>query len=250
MRDYKSIFIYGFALFAMFFGSGNLVFPIQIGQVTGDQWLAGFAGLFLTGIALPFLGLFVIKLHKVSYESFFAQAGPIAKIILPLFTLSLLGSFGAIPRCITVAHGGMEYMTPGLSLTLFSIIFSLATYYFCLKDQRMISVLGKWMSPILLIALAVLISAGILYDHSPPQSLQSTAAFSEGFLTGYQTMDLFAAFFFSALMFSQIQKTMPASSTQREMIRFTIKPSLFRRRPSRYRLLGIRLLGCPLWGDH
>ena len=102
MQRYKSILIYGFALFAMFFGSGNLVFPIKIGQSTGSFWFLGFLGLFVTGILLPFLGLFVIKLHKGSYNSFFAQAGPIAKIALPLFTLSLLGSFGVVP----VHYGG------------------------------------------------------------------------------------------------------------------------------------------------
>lgn len=226
MRDYKTIFIYGFALFAMFFGSGNLVFPIQIGQATGSEWLSGFAGLFLTGIVLPFLGLFVIKLHRGSYESFFAQAGPVAKILLPLFTLSLLGSFGVVPRCITVAHGGIEYIEPDLSLGIFSLLFCGVMYYFCLKDQRMISALGKWMSPILLIALIVLIGTGVWHDHPTPQAVPEQSAFKEGFLTGYQTMDLFAAFFFSALMFSQIQKIMPSESSHQQVIRTAMKPSL------------------------
>ncbi len=228
MQGYKAIFIYGFALFAMFFGSGNLVFPIKIGQSTGQFWILGFIGLFITGIILPFLGLFVIKLHKGNYSSFFGEAGPITRFILPLFTLSLLGSFGIIPRCITVAHGGMSYLIPQIPLSIFSVIFSLSSFYFCLKDQRMINVLGKYLSPILLIALIVLIIAGVISAAPliPSQEIQRAAAFNNGFLTGYQTMDLFAAFFFSALMFNQIQKIMPASASHMDTIKFAIKPSI------------------------
>lgn len=228
MQDTKTILIFGFALFAMFFGSGNLVFPIQIGQMAGPYWVLGFLGLLITGIILPFLGLFVIKLHSGSYEAFFSEAGPFTKIILPLFILSLLGSFGVVPRCITVAHGGMSPLIPQMPLVFFSALFCVATYFFCLKDKRVIHVLGKWMSPILLSALVVLIFAGVVdaQDFTPRVNIVPSGAFYNGFLTGYQTMDLFAAFFFSALMFGQIQKMMPQSATHLEIVRFAIKPSL------------------------
>jgi len=226
MQRYSLILIYGFALFAMFFGSGNLVFPIKIGQITGTYWFLGFIGLFITGIILPFLGLFVIKLHKGNYHSFFAEAGSVAKILLPLFTLSLLGSFGVVPRCITVAHGGMSYLMPQMSLIVFSILFCIITFFFCLKDQRMINILGKWMSPVLLITLIVLIITGILHNPLPHiQDVKPTKAFYDGFLTGYQTMDLFAAFFFSALTFAQIQKIMP-NATPIDTLKFAIKSSI------------------------
>lgn len=228
MPRYKAILIYGFALFAMFFGSGNLVFPIKIGQIVRENWLLGFLGLFLTGIILPFLGLFVIKLHKGSYQSFFAEAGSFAKVALPFFILSLLGSFGIVPRCITVAHGGLSYLIPQIPLVIFSIIFSMTSFYFCLKDQRMINILGKWLSPILLITLIILIICGI-YIATPlvqTDNIPQIESFHTGFLTGYQTMDLFAAFFFSALMFAQIQKIMPSSATHRDTVKFAILPSL------------------------
>ncbi len=228
MARYRLVLIYGFALFAMFFGSGNLVFPIKIGASTGSSWLLGFLGLAITGIILPFCGLFVVKLHRGNYNSFFAEAGMLTKIILPLFTLSLLGSFGVVPRCITVAQSGLSYVVPHLSSILFSLLFCAVTYYFCLKDQRMIGALGKWMSPILLIALVVLIISGIW--KSDPEiayvSNSSTDAFYNGFITGYQTMDLFAAFFFSSLIFIQIQKIMPESSSLSDTIKFALLPSI------------------------
>lgn len=227
MSAYKQIFIYGFAIFAMFFGSGNLVFPLQIGQASGSQWLGGFLGLFLTGILLPFLGLLVIKLHRGSYRKFFAEGGKIAEFILPLFTLSLLGSFGVIPRCITVAHGGIEQLAPQMPLMAFSLAFCILTYIFCLRDHLMIQILGKWMTPILLISLIILILLGSFYA-SPLENEQSTliASFTTGFQTGYQTMDLFAAFFFSALIFRQIQEMNPQEKNHKAILKMALKPSI------------------------
>ncbi|OJW51248.1 MAG: hypothetical protein BGO67_13110 [Alphaproteobacteria bacterium 41-28] len=227
MHQYKHIFIYGFAIFSMFFGSGNLVFPLEIGRNTGDQWLLGFLGLLLTGILLPFLGLFVIKLHRGSYNAFFAEAGGLARLVLPLFTLSLLGSFGVVPRCITVAHGGIGYLYPQISLVAFSLVFCSATFLFGLKEHLMISILGKWMTPLLLISLFILISMGILLVPDVGLSeVKGPFAFTNGFLHGYRTMDLFAAFFFSSLIFKQIQAAMPEDLSHGKMIRAALKPSL------------------------
>lgn len=226
MKQYKLIFVYGFAIFAMFFGSGNLVFPLQIGQMAGNNWLAGFLGLFATGIILPFLGLFVIKLHNGDYRSFFNEGGKIAGIILPLFTLSLLGSFGVVPRCITVAHGGMDYLFPGLSLTVFSLSFCLLTYVFCLKDTIMIDIIGKFMSPIKLTALTILIIAGIVYSSTTPSKTPAISAFNEGVVLGYQTMDLFAAFFFSSVVFNRIKTILPKTNDPRVTVKAALYPSI------------------------
>lgn len=226
MKRYATHFIYGFAIFSMFFGSGNLVFPLQIGQNSGNYWLLGFLGLFITGILLPFLGLFVIKLHRGSYNAFFSEAGIVARFILPLFTLSLLGSFGVVPRCITVAHGGIEYIFPGLPLSVFSLLFCLICFITCIKENFMITVLGKWMTPLLLVCLTLLIFLGVINAPALSEnSLTKAVAFQNGFLIGYQTMDLFAAFFFSALIFNQIQAKLK-STNDKEVLKAALKPSL------------------------
>lgn len=211
MSQNKHIFIYGFAIFAMFFGSGNLVFPIAIGYHANNSWFLAFLGLLITGIILPFLGLFVIKLHRGNYYNFFNEAGAVSKIILPFFTLSLLGSFGVIPRCITVAHGALNYLFPQLNLLCFSLFFSIVCFIFCLKEQVMIKNLGSWMSPLLLITLLILIGIGIINAPAISDKTVHYSAFATGFLTGYQTMDLFAAFFFSSLIFNLIQRSKIAS---------------------------------------
>lgn len=226
MQQYKFIFIYGFALFAMFFGSGNLVFPIQVGQATGENWLFGYLGLFITGIILPFLGLMVIKLYKGSYLAFFGEAGGVMRYVLPLFTLSLLGSFGIVPRCITVAHGSLYDIFPNFSLFTFSLLFSALTFFLSLRDGRMLRIIGKWLSPLKLSALLILIFIAFLNAPDSTTTVGADIALTNGFLTGYQTMDLFAAFFFSALIFAQIEKSLPESASPTEVIKAAIKPSI------------------------
>lgn len=226
MKRYAHTFIYGFAIFSMFFGSGNLVFPLQIGQNAGNYWLLGFLGLLITGILLPFLGLFVIKLHRGSTTAFFAEAGSIARFTLPLFTLSLLGSFGVVPRCITVAHGGIEYIFPEIPLSIFSILFCIVCFFICIKEHFMITVLGKWMTPLLLACLTLLIVLGINNAPSLTESpLTAAQAFQDGFLIGYLPMDLFAAFFFSALIFNQIQAKLK-STNDKDVLKAALKPSI------------------------
>ncbi|MDI9819042.1 MULTISPECIES: branched-chain amino acid transport system II carrier protein [unclassified Legionella] len=244
MQQYKSVFIYGFAIFAMFFGSGNLVFPLQIGYAAGDNWLPGFLGLFVTGILLPLTGLFVIKLYRGNYHAFFGETGKIASVLLPFFMLSLLGSFGVVPRCITVAYGSLGYLIPHLKLIFFSFVFCTLTFFFCLNDRLMIKLLGKWMSPILLITLVILILIAAAKAPVSTEHIASNTAFINGFTTGYQTMDLFAAFFFSALIFNQIQQAMPDASN-REIVLFAIKPSILGAS-----LLALIYLGFVFLGSH
>jgi LIVCS family branched-chain amino acid:cation transporter len=246
MRNYKHNFIYGFAIFAMFFGSGNLVFPFQIGQASGNYWIAGFLGLFLTGIILPFFGLYVIKLYHGSYDLFFAEGGKLARVILPFFTLSLLGAFGVVPRCITVAYGGIGYIFPQLSLVIFSLIFCIICFVICLKDHLVINIIGKWMAPIKLVSLLTLIILGVI--NAPiivDNNKNVTEVFTNGFLVGYQTMDLFAAFFFSSFIFKQIQDSMPKNTAVKEVIKAAIKPSLIG-----VIILGVIYLGLVFLGSY
>ncbi len=228
----------------MFFGSGNLVFPLEIGHAGGSHWFLGFVGLLVTGIFLPLMGLFVIKLYHGNYLRFFNEAGKVAGAVLPFLTLSLLGSFGVVPRCITVAYGSVSYLFPHISLVWFSLIFCLITFILCLNDRLMVRALGKWMSPLLLTTLVILIFIAVIKAPVILNETVASQALANGFLTGYQTMDLFAAFFFSALIFKQIQADFPHSTNQ-EIIRFAIKPSILGAA-----LLGLIYLGLVYLGAH
>lgn len=204
---HTSIFILGFSIFAMFFGSGNLVFPMKIGSECLHHWGAGFLGLLISGILIPFAGVFAIKHYQGSYDRFFKELGFGANIIIPLILLSLLGSFGVVPRCITVAFGGFHVLEPHVPLWIFSAIFTFICFLTGLKDTRMLDIIGKFMTPIKLGSLSLIIIIGVISASSLLTSHHTIeSSFIIGLVEGYQTMDLMAGFFFSSLIFKHVEQ--------------------------------------------
>ena len=53
----KDVLVVGFAMFAIFFGSGNLIFPPQIGLLSGEELFPAIIGLALSGILFPMLAV-------------------------------------------------------------------------------------------------------------------------------------------------------------------------------------------------
>ena len=47
------VVVVGFALFAMFFGAGNLIFPPYLGFLSGSVWSIAMLGFLITGIGIP-----------------------------------------------------------------------------------------------------------------------------------------------------------------------------------------------------
>ena len=60
----SSSILIGSMLFGMFFGAGNLIFPVHMGQEAGASvWLAT-VGFLITAIGLPFLGVVAIGISR------------------------------------------------------------------------------------------------------------------------------------------------------------------------------------------
>jgi len=73
MKTYiKNNTIIGFALFAMFFGAGNLIFPTYVGLLSGNQWESAMFGFLTTGVGLPLLGIFAIVKIRPSFLYYYS----------------------------------------------------------------------------------------------------------------------------------------------------------------------------------
>ena len=64
-KTVKDSIVIGFALFAMFFGAGNLIFPPFLGNAVGDQFLPALMGFLITGVGLPLLGILALSLIHI-----------------------------------------------------------------------------------------------------------------------------------------------------------------------------------------
>jgi LIVCS family branched-chain amino acid:cation transporter len=203
----KALFT-GFALFSMFFGSGNLVFPILVGQQSAGALFTSSLGILLTGVIVPFLGVFAMVLYKGDLVQFFNCMGKRAVFWFSLFALAIMGPFGVLARCITVAYGSIHLLVPSLSLPVVSWILCGILFAVTVNKNKIVTLLGTYLTPILLGALALIAVFGIFQGTWPEASLQIShwQGFKIGFFQGYQTMDLLAAFFFSTFILVHLAK--------------------------------------------
>lgn len=195
----------GFALFAMFFGSGNLVFPLTVGQQSEGHYLLAALGIILTGVVMPFVGIFGMALYEGNLSNFFSCLGKRGIFLFSFLALALMGPFGVLARCLTVAHGALLLLLPGASLPLSSALMCLGIYCMTVNTNKIVSRLGSVLTPFLLVSIALIAFFGLTQGTFPQETpSQGFSAFQNGFFTGYQIMDLLAAFFFSQFMITQL----------------------------------------------
>ncbi len=188
----------GIAIFSMFFGSGNVVFPLLLGQMTGDEIPWALVGLTITAVGAPLLGLLGSVLFEGDCKQFFYRIGAVPGYLVVLILLALLGPIGVMPRCFIVAYGAVQPYFPTLSLTVFSIIAGIVTLLLLIRREFILSVLGLFLSPILILTLLIIIGVSIFAPGEIVTSQHTPwSAFVEGLAVGYDVMDLLASIFFS-----------------------------------------------------
>lgn len=223
----RIVFIAGFAMFSMFFGSGNLVFPIMVGMKSLDQFHTASTGLIITGVLLPFLGLLSMTYYAGNRQLYFSSLGAPAAFVLTFAMLSLMGPFGVLPRCIIVAHGGVDLVFNGLSAPIFNGIFAILTGILAWQRKKIIDIIGTFLTPFLLGGIIGLILWGIYGVETPTVTdLSNSSAFFVGLDQGYQTMDLLAAFFFSATTVAYIARQLKTHEDKKKLETLSITACL------------------------
>ena len=53
-------------LFGMFFGAGNLIFPVSMGQMAGANVWRAILGFLITGVGLPLMGVAALGISRSS----------------------------------------------------------------------------------------------------------------------------------------------------------------------------------------
>ena len=204
-------------LFGMFFGAGNLIFPASMGQLAGSSvWLAS-AGLLITGVGLPLLGVAALGVSRA--DGLLELSSRVGRRYGLFFTCVLyltIGPLFAIPRCATVSCTvGVQQLLPGadqrLALALFSLVFFGAVLFFSLRPGELLTWIGKVLNPLFLCFLAVLVVRALVsplgaVSAAAPMGAYETDAFAAGFLEGYNTMDALAGLAFGIIVVDAIRR--------------------------------------------
>lgn len=206
-------------LFGMFFGAGNLIFPAKVGLDAGSNMWSAFAGVFVTAVGIPMLAVVGLGLSRSEGVVELSQRVS-RKYSLFFCTLLYLtiGPLFAIPRCASTAFSvGAVNLLPQegerLYLALFSLVFFAVVLYFSLKPGGIMTWIGKWLNPVFLVFLAVLVIAALAKPISsisavtPAESYASSgSAFFRGFLEGYNTLDALAGLAFGIVVIDVVRK--------------------------------------------
>lgn len=194
----KNVIMAGFAIFAMFFGSGNLVFPLVTGVRSGFYWEQAVLGFGVTGVLVPALGLFVTTLCHGKVNEVFKLLTKPGAVFLSLFLLSILGPLGVVPRCIVVAYGSFQTFMPSFPLWIFSGIWISVLWAIMPRREKIIPVIGQYLTPLKLGTLCFVVGGSVWMSPTLQEvPNQTSSAFWIGLDQGNHTMDLIASFFFA-----------------------------------------------------
>ena len=199
--------IIGFALFSMFFGAGNVIFPPYLGLGSGSQWPLGFLGYYIADVGLALLSMFAI-LRQGSPTGVTARIGKVPAVLLMCAIVLCIGPMLAIPRtAATTYETSILPLTSSVSPVLFSVVFFLLVLVLCLRESAVVDIVGKVLTPVLLAGLLVLIVVGIVHPLGPvsAQPLVENVA-STGVEAGYQTMDVLATLIFGYIILKSAWK--------------------------------------------
>ena len=197
----KDMFVIGFALFSMFFGAGNVIFPPYLGLSCGRQWFLGFACYYLADIGLALAALFAV-LRSGSPEHMTRRIGKGPSTLLMSAIILCIGPMLAIPRtAATTYEMSLAPLVSGFSPVLFSFLFFAVILLLCLQESAVVDIVGKVLTPVLLIGLLVLIVKGVLAPIGPvPDRVPVDNVPVTGIEAGYQTMDVLAAVIFGIII--------------------------------------------------
>lgn len=216
----------GLAMFSMFFGAGNIIFPLAVGQYAADQNHYAILGLIVTAAIMPITGVIAMILFDGSYRQFFGRLGRIPGFALALIIISLLGPLGSTPRCIALSYTTLKTSFPALSPTLFSALACTAIFLCSLRKKHILTLLGWVLTPVLLGSLATIIILGFLAEPETQNLYSSeTNLFWHGLKEGYNTMDLLAAFFFSSTILN-VLKSKLQNTTETGYLKTAFKASI------------------------
>lgn len=205
-REMSDLLVVGFALFAMFFGAGNLIFPPLLGFITGEKWLETFIAFAITGIGLPMLGIFALGKCGGDFRVFTRKLHPLFGVVVGAIIMLEIGPLIAIPRtAATTFEISVLPFAPKASRLVASVVFFVAVLFIAISRNKVIDSVGKYLTPVLAICLVLLIVKAFITPLGDAVKSTETNFFRRGFLEGYQTMDALASLLFATIVVKGIR---------------------------------------------
>ncbi|MCW9718818.1 branched-chain amino acid transport system II carrier protein [Avibacterium sp. 21-599] len=227
MLSGKDVAILGMMIFSLFLGAGNIIFPPMEGYYAGSLWFWGALGFLLTGVLMPFITLIVVTL-KGCGEELSLDLPKWAQVAFWTILYLVIGSTFAMPRVTNVAYEmawqPLNLLSGEYSHIIFVTVFNLIGMSFMLGRSTMISSIGKFMAPALLVLLTIVgfevVNAPLSDIVEPSQAYKDHSAIATGLIGGYQTMDVLSAMAFGGIVARAL--AVKGVSNKRAILRYTL----------------------------
>lgn len=214
LKDYLYL---GSMLFGLFFGAGNLIFPIHLGQLAGENVWPAILGFLITGIGLPLLGVIAIGVSSQrGILEVSKRVHPLYGLIFTLLLYLVIGPFFALPRLASTSFEiALAPFLPTeshrIALFIFSFAFFILAGIFSLRPAKLLEYVGKVLNPLFLILLFILIGFAFFrplgdFTTPTPQASYATAPFVTGLKEGYNTLDALASLAFGIIVVTTLQQ--------------------------------------------
>ncbi len=213
MKNQKAdMFVIGLALFSMFFGAGNIIFPPFLGMQAGASWGLGFVSYYIADIGLALVAIFAMLRANTDFAGMMSHIGKIPAVILSCATVLCIGPGIAIPRTAATTYEmgvmpifGLEAGNVAVT-AITSVVFFAITIVLSLNESSVLDIIGKFLTPVLFIGLLIMIIKGFISPIAPiSDTTQLESVVQTGVLSGYQTLDVLAALCFGVIILKTVK---------------------------------------------
>lgn len=183
----KDSFIMGFAIFSIIFGAGNILFSTYIGTLSGSKWIISLLFFLLSDLGLVTLSVVALAKTNNDEDLIYGKIGKMPSKILDVIMLACMGPLIAIPRSAATSFSMLSFK----SMLVFSLVYFTLVFIFSYKSTKVVDLVGKYLTPILLISILLFIFIGVFKSNNLLVNKLSTIdSVNLGLQMGYQTLDI------------------------------------------------------------
>ena len=212
----KETIVVASTLFGMFFGAGNLIFPVHLGQMAGSNSWPAIIGFCITAVTIPIMAVAAIgNTHSDNLMELSSKvSGWYGRVFTAVLYLTI-GPFFAIPRCASVSFTTGVAPIVGEShfkiwQLVFTFIFFAFVMYFSLRPGKITTWIGRVINPLFLVFLGILIFVALIHPGAAMSEVAPVDAYKDGVLfngliEGYGTMDAIAGLAFGIVIINVVR---------------------------------------------
>lgn len=191
MNKTKETFVLGFAIFAAFFGAGNLILPPLLGFNAGPDWWLVAIGFLTSATIIPLFALLAHAKLQGTMLDFGNKVSPVFSLVFCLCVYAIAIVL-PVPRTAAVTHEMAIQPFFGTSSILTSTIYFTLVFLFVMNRGKVIDLLGKYLTPLIGLILIAIIGIGVFSSHETMNPSTFETPLLSGFFEGYQTYDAIA----------------------------------------------------------